>query len=195
MLFERRLRDGIRDGTITMAFRRWRRCQVVPGRRYRTGDGFVEVVAVDVVEPLSTTDLEARQAGYSSRTELLGDLRGPAEWPVYRLRLRRVDEPDPRQLLADNDQLTAVDVDDLERALDRLDNAAQAAWTRASLGAIAAHTGLRAADLAATLGCEVLAFKANVRKLKALGLTISLDVGYRLSPRGRAYLRLTRRQV
>lgn len=195
MLFERRLRDGIRDGTITMAFRRWRRCQVVPGRRYRTGDGFVEVVAVDVVEPLSTTDLEARQAGYSSRAELLGDLRGPPEWPVYRLRLRRVDEPDPRQQLADDDQLTAVDVDDLERALDRLDNAAQVAWTRASLGAIAAHTGLRAADLAATLGCEVLAFKANVRKLKALGLTISLDVGYRLSPRGRAYLRLTRRQV
>jgi hypothetical protein len=29
----------------------------------------------------------------------------------------------------------------------------------------------------------------NVRKLKALGLTISLEVGYRLSPRGQAYLR------
>ena len=195
MLFERRLREGIREGTITMAFRRWRRCLVVPGGRYRTGDGFVEVVAVDVVEPLSATELEVRQAGYSSRAELLGDLRGSAEWPVYRLRLRRVDEADPREQLADNDRLTAIDVDDLERALDRLDNAAPAAWTRAALGAVAAHAGVRAADLAATLGCEVLAFKANVRKLKALGLTISLDVGYRLSPRGRAYLRLTRRRV
>jgi len=33
-----------------------------------------------------------------------------------------------------------------------------------------------------------LPFKANVRKLKALGLTESLEVGYRLSPRGEALL-------
>lgn len=195
MLFERRLREGIRDGTITMAFRRWRRCQVVSGRRYRTGDGFVEVVTVDEVEPLSVTELEACQAGYSSRLELLGDLRGSAEVPVYRLCLRRVDEADPRRQLADSDQLTAIDVDWIERALDRLDGGARAPWTRAALGAIAARPGVRAADLAATLGCEVIGFKANVRKLKALGLTISLDVGYRLSPRGRAYLRLTGRGV
>ena len=32
------------------------------------------------------------------------------------------------------------------------------------------------------------AFKLNVRKLKALGLTESLEVGYRLSPRGAAFL-------
>lgn len=31
-------------------------------------------------------------------------------------------------------------------------------------------------------------FKANVRKLKELGLTESLEVGYRLSARGRALL-------
>ncbi len=48
--------------------------------------------------------------------------------------------------------------------------------------------GVRAGDLAAELGRERLAFKADVRKLKALGLTESLEVGYRLSPRGRAYL-------
>ena len=36
-------------------------------------------------------------------------------------------------------------------------------------------------------GRERLPFKADVRKLKALGLTESLEVGYRLSPRGRAY--------
>ena len=31
-------------------------------------------------------------------------------------------------------------------------------------------------------------FKLDVRKLKRLGLTVSLEVGYELSPRGRAYL-------
>ena len=42
--------------------------------------------------------------------------------------------------------------------------------------------GVRAGDLADELGRERLAFKADVRKLKALGLTESLEVGYRLSP-------------
>ena len=38
------------------------------------------------------------------------------------------------------------------------------------------------------VGRDTLAFKANVRKLKGLGLTESLAVGYRLSPRGVAVL-------
>ena len=47
--------------------------------------------------------------------------------------------------------------------------------------------------LAEKCGRERLPFKADVRKLKALGLTISHEVGYELSPRGQAYLRLTAR--
>jgi hypothetical protein len=48
---------------------------------------------------------------------------------------------------------------------------------------------VRAPDLAASNGWETQAFKLDVRKLKNLGLTISLRVGYELSPRGREYLR------
>jgi hypothetical protein len=47
---------------------------------------------------------------------------------------------------------------------------------------------VRAEDLAASIGREKLPFKRDVRKLKELGLTESLLVGYRLSPRGRALL-------
>ena len=47
---------------------------------------------------------------------------------------------------------------------------------------------MRAAELAAGAGVETLKFKQDVRKLKELGLTESLDVGYRLSPRGEAVL-------
>jgi hypothetical protein len=39
--------------------------------------------------------------------------------------------------------------------------------------------------LARGLGRETRAFKADVRRLKELGLTVSLEVGYELSPRGR----------
>jgi len=34
--------------------------------------------------------------------------------------------------------------------------------------------------------------KLHVRRLKELGLTLSLDVGYRLSPRAQAYLNYQR---
>jgi Mn-dependent DtxR family transcriptional regulator len=64
-------------------------------------------------------------------------------------------------------------------------------WTRSTLDLIAERPETRAGDLAEQLGQERLPFKANVRKLKALGLTESLEVGYRLSPRGRAYLART----
>ncbi len=57
-----------------------------------------------------------------------------------------------------------------------------------TLRLIAERPAVRAADLAAAVGREKAPFKLDVRKLKNLGLTLSLDVGYRLSPRGEAYL-------
>ena len=66
---------------------------------------------------------------------------------------------------------------------------AEGAWTRQVLRLIADRPGVRAPDLAVSLGRETLPFKRDVRKLKELGLTISLDVEYEISPRGSAYLR------
>jgi hypothetical protein len=43
-------------------------------------------------------------------------------------------------------------------------------------------------ELAAEADQERAAYKIRVRRLKALGLTESLERGYRLSPRGSAYL-------
>ena len=73
--------------------------------------------------------------------------------------------------------------------LGRLDAAStRGPWTRDVLELIAERPSVRAADLAPLLGRERLSFKRDVRKLKELGLTESLEVGYRLSPRGRAVL-------
>ena len=90
MRFEQRLRDGIHSGAIVLAFRRWKRSQVVAGRRYRTGIDMVEVESVDVVEPSSVDAAQAREAGYASAGELVADLRGDPALPVYRIRLRRL---------------------------------------------------------------------------------------------------------
>ena len=98
--FEQRLRDGIHSGVIVLAFRRWKRSQVVPGRHYRTGIDLVEVESVDVVEPSSVDATQAREAGFASVGELLANLRGDPALPIYRIRLRRIDGPDPRDELA-----------------------------------------------------------------------------------------------
>ena len=131
---------------------------------------------------------DACAAGYPSVAALLADLKGDPAAATYRLELRRVEATDPRDELARTAELTQAELDQLRRRLARLD--AQRAWTTATLRAIEQHAGTRAAELAALLGWpELQDFKSHVRKLKALGLTISLQVGYRLAPRGQAYLR------
>jgi hypothetical protein len=61
-------------------------------------------------------------------------------------------------------------------------------WTAEVLDLIAQRPAVSSALLAPEIGWERPDFKLHVRRLKALGLTISLDVGYRVSPRGAAYL-------
>jgi len=189
MLFEPRLRDGIAAGAITVALRRWKRAQVVAGGRYRTGLDIIEMDAVDVINEDQITDADVRDAGYDERAALINDLRGDQSLPLFRLRFHRIDEPDPRAVLAADEVLTGADVDDIKRRLERLDRASShGAWTIAVLTLIADRPGVRAADLAASMRRETQPFKVDVRKLKNLGLTISLEKGYEVSRRGRAYL-------
>jgi hypothetical protein len=193
MLFEARLRDGLADGSITVAFRRWQRPQVLAGRRYRTGgryrmnmgDPLVEVERVDVVAPEKITKVDARRAGFSSPEALLASLRGDPALPLYRVRFKKVDDPDPRDVLAHSlDDLAGIDA-----RLARLDRAAEdGPWTARVLQTIAEHPEVVSTELAQGLGLERLIFKRRVRALKELGLTLSLTVGYRISPRGAAYL-------
>jgi hypothetical protein len=178
---------AIRDGAVDLAFRRWDRPRVKVGTRLRTAVGLVEVTAVERVAPSRITAAEARRAGATSLAELRGRLAEPADRPVWRVGLRHAGA-DPREAL--REQLP----DDAERArlearLDRLDAAAaDGPWTRETLRLVERRPGVRAPDLAASVGRETAEFKRDVRKLKELGLTVSLDVGYRLSPRGAALL-------
>ena len=55
------------------------------------------------------------------------------------------------------------------------------------------HPQRRAGDLAPKVDRELRVFKADVRKLKGLGLTRSFEVGYELTPLGRQVLKALRR--
>ena len=196
MLLERRAREGILDGSVTVLVRRWRRPQATAGRTYRTAAGLIAVDEVTIVDPTTLTDADAHPAGYQTADNLRADLRGDPDDLVYLLRVRPAAGPDPRDQLAADDDLTPADIIELDRRLDRLDRAtATGPWTASILAAIRTEPGRRAGDLAAAAGRETLPFKTDVRKLKALGLTVSLPVGYRLSARGERYISTTSRTL
>ena len=180
MLFPNRMHDGLRDGTITLTFRRWKRPQAKVGGRYRTGGGDLVVESIEEVRSGAISDDDARRAGFADATALRREMRWGDDVAVLRILFHR-EEPRERPPLM-------LDDDVIDTRLDRLDrNSPTGPWTRATLDIIARRPAVRAGDLAADLGRERMPFKADVRKLKRLGLTESLDVGYRLSARGRAY--------
>ena len=96
---------------------------------------------------------------------------------------------DPRIALRKQSRLTAAERDEIAQKLARMDKASKTCpWTRQYLQLIQKHPATLAAKLAAKAGTDNTVFKPRVRRLKALGLTESLDVGYRLSPRGVSFL-------
>jgi hypothetical protein len=188
MLFEQRLWAGLADGTVTVTFRRWRRPRARPGARHLTPAGVLAVDAVAEVDPAGISEADARAAGFGSLAELLRQLDRHGDGPVYRVDFHHAG-PDPREALRQADDLPEGEVAGLLARLDRLDRAGRdGPWTTGTLRLIGDRPGVRAADLAAAAGRERHPFKTDVRKLKDLGLTESLEVGYRLSPRGRALL-------
>lgn len=189
MLVPMRLAAGIADGSVTVLLRRWARRQAIPGHRYRTTAGILEVDAVDEIDAADITEEDARAAGAPDVPTAVGELRGPGGAPVTRVRFHLVHEPDPRAVLAADGALSDEDVAAIDRRLLRMDRAsAHGPWTLAALLAIGARPEVRAGDLAEAAGRERLEFKRDIRKLKAMGLTLSFPVGYRLSARGEAYL-------
>jgi hypothetical protein len=179
---------AIERGEVTVQYRRWTRPTVKAGGTLRRGTG---VLAIDEVTPVSEdgiTEADALAAGAASRDALMAFLHKKSDGELYRIRLRYLGA-DPRIALRQQDDLSDDERDRITARLDRLDRASTVGpWTRASLRIIERSPAVRAGDLAAELGFERLPWKTNVRKLKELGLTESLEVGYRLSPRGVAYL-------
>lgn len=188
MLFQQRVLEGIRVGSITLAFRRWRRPSVRAGGTLLTPVGELTISSLSPVALSDISKADARRAGYESLDELHAALRERTEGEIYRIELGPLG-PDPRITLRATDSLTEDDTQDLVARLKRLDDHASRPWTLRTLEVIRSRPGVRAGDLCFALHQDKDTFKLNVRKLKALGLTESLEVGYKLSPRGLALLR------
>lgn len=178
---------AIRAGEIDLAFRRWDRPRLRVGTRMRTAVGLIAVTSVDVVPQRALTAEAARRAGAPSAAALRRALSGHPDRPIHRIGLRWAGA-DPRTAMR-HQIPDAAEIARLIEGLDRLDAASPAGpWTRRTLRLIDEHPAVRAPDLAAQLDRDTPSFKRDVRKLKERSLTESLDIGYRLSPRGAAVL-------
>ncbi len=170
-----------------MTWRLWKYAHVKAGNTYATGwGGAVHVEDVGQVRVADVTDADAREAGLpdaQALVELARSHTGAVVSPdtvLYRVRFHHLDEaPEkPRLPLAE-----------VAKKLERLDRASpRGPWTLAALRLIEDNPGVVSTELASDIGWPRADFKVSVRKLKALGLTLSLEVGYELTNHGQSYL-------
>jgi hypothetical protein len=187
VLFRAHLYDDIRSGDITVAFRRWKRPTVTENGTLHTPVGVLHIDEVAEIEPDDITPADARAAGFETPDAALSSLAPDPGRQLYRIRFHLAGD-DPRIELREASELTDADRAHIDDQLDRWDRAsATGPWTRHLLDLIEQHPGERSADLAGRLDLDQHVLKRRVRQLKHLGLTESLDTGYRLAPRGATY--------
>lgn len=187
MLIKDDVVEKIRTGSITVLFRRWSRPGAKAGGTQMTQGGVVGIDTVEVVDEAAITNDDAVASGYTDREDLIEHLNYRDD-PIYRIGVRWVGE-DPRIALRSDDDLSETELADIIAKLDKMDRISKRGpWTRSYLEVIDSMPATYSGLLANYLGISQADFKPWVRKLKALGLTESLEVGYRLSPRGEKVL-------
>jgi hypothetical protein len=187
MLFTAATLRGLTEGRVDCTYRRWEVVRPKVGSRFTTAVGIVEVTSIAAADEMQLTEQDAADAGFDSVAALVKWTSAKGQGDLYRVGIVLAG-PDPRVALRDSDKLATADVSVLNARLQRMDRAAEQPWTHETLRQIRRQPGVVSTELAAEAGQERKAYKLRVRRLKALGLTESLERGYRLSPRGQAYL-------
>jgi len=188
MLFQRRFHERIRSGEITCTVRIWQRPHAKLGGRYSLGGGAIVVDEVHEIGLDEITAALARRCGFTSLVDLLKTAKHGAGERVFVIDFH-YDGTSGARPTPERGVVSAEELAELVQRLEAMDGRSKiGAWTLATLRAIEARPGVLAAKLARSLGRPRDEFKRDVRKLKTLGLTFSLDIGYRLTPKGEALL-------
>lgn len=184
MLFRKAVLEGIATGAVTLAFRRWTKPTVRAGGTLRTPAGVLGIDAVDAIAEADLNSDAARKAGFPDLDALQRELRKAPSGTLYRIAFHIVGE-DPRVALRGSETLSDSELAALKQRLLRLDAGRAGPWTACVLKRIAGQEGITAGEIAEAVGMDKPGLKRRVRQLKELGLTESLERGYRISPRGR----------
>ena len=188
MLFKQKDLEGIKAEKITLSFRNWKKLSVNVGSEIKTSVGVIKVGSIREVQLEDISDEEAKAAGFASAKSLTGLLASQKEGKIYKIAVSYLKE-DPRIELREQSVITVEEFNEIKKALENLDKFSKVGkWTIKTLQAIRENPKMKSADLAVITKKEKEWLKLNVRKLKALGLTISHEPGYTLSPRGEVYM-------
>lgn len=189
MLIKLDILEAIKAGKIDLQFRRWKRATVRPGGTLKTKVGVLKIGRIDPIKVKDVTQKDARRAGFKDRQEFLAWLDTMKPGELCRIEIGYLGE-DPRVALRNKGKLSKAELAEIDARLDALDSRADIGpWTTKFLDKIEKNPSRLAEELGRELGLDKHPFKSRVRKLKAMGLTESLEVGYRLSPRGKAVLK------
>ncbi len=178
MQFDTKGSRGILAGRITVSFRNWKRAHAAVGGVYRLRpSGAVKVTGVRSVRLSDMEPDDLRRSGFDSIAAVAASMRLPQSATVTRVEFELTGEPAAKPP-------PELSVGEVVTRLQATDRRSAAPWTADVLALILAHPATRAGDLAPRMGWETPAFKSNVRKLKRLGLTQSLETGYLLTDLG-----------
>ena len=190
LMFRRADRERVVNGEITVSYRLWRTAKVKAGKSYRTPLGTIEIQDVQALPAGMIAKRDVRRTGcpdIPSIWALAGEHTHTTVGPdtlLHRVQFRFLGD-----IAAPPSAPRNEDLDTIAARLARMDAASShGPWTLQVLRTINEQPRVPARLLAADLDWERLDFKAHVRKLKALGLTISHEIGYELSETGRQYL-------
>jgi hypothetical protein len=188
MLFKTKFSALIKAKKIETAIRKWTKPTVKENGTLITPAGQLRITSVKKISYNEITDNEIIQAGYSGRGELDAELSHKNTGEIYKITFRLEGE-DPRIELRQNSNITPDELATLQKKLQALEARTMVkGWSMRILEAVNNLPGLYAIQYANKLGYEKMWFKLQIRKLKNLGLTISLENGYEISPRGKAFL-------
>src|SRR5690242_8956159 len=131
MLLPVKVAHAVREGSASLAFRRWTKPEVKVGSTFLTPAGLIRVEEVTEVDSAAITDEDAALAGWASADRLRAKFPDDGSRTTFRIRLTWAGE-DPRHELRERG-LTDEDVAALDTKLDRLDRASShGPWTLAT---------------------------------------------------------------
>lgn len=83
MLIKLEVLEAIRDGRITLQFRRWTRPSVKPGGTLKTKVGLLQIGRIDEMNPADVTVADARKAGFKDLAEFHKWLGTMKQGPLF----------------------------------------------------------------------------------------------------------------
>lgn len=189
MIFRKDFLDKIKSGKVRVAYRNWVRPTVKAGGTLHTPVGLLEILSLTPVGADTLSSKHAEAAGFESLKNLKEELEKKKGGVVYEIKFK-LRGPDPRIKLRNKSKFDNAELSNLLEKLKRFDTYSKLGpWTAKTMRVIETLPSTPARVLAEKLKMDTEKFKINVRKLKGLGLTVSLGTGYKLSPRGENLLK------